>query len=85
MSFDIPKLHIPDNSPEAHAVEQVMQSQHVGPEEAVRHILREADNRNPAQRMIGLFSNDEDAALMDEVMSMVEVSRATETTRDIGF
>ncbi|HEY3779849.1 MAG TPA: hypothetical protein VGL56_02105 [Fimbriimonadaceae bacterium] len=82
MSFEIPPIYIPDNSPEAQAVEQVMQAQHIGPEEAVRTILRSADKRNPAQRMIGLFSSDEDAAIMDDVMELVEEGRKTQTTRE---
>lgn len=86
MSFDIPQLHIPDNSPEAQAVEHIMHTEHVGPAEAVRFILRNAaDQRNTAQRMIGLFSSDKDAALMDEVMELVAESRRTQTTRDIGL
>lgn len=41
MSFDIP-LHIPDNSPEANAIQLVMDSEKVGAEEAVLSILRRA-------------------------------------------
>jgi hypothetical protein len=85
MSFDIPELHIPDNSPEARAVEQVMKAQQIGPVEAVRSILRSAEKLNPAERMIGLFSSDEDSAIMDGVMDLVEESRRTETTREIGL
>jgi hypothetical protein len=85
MGFEIQKLHIPDNSPEAQVVEQVMQAEQVGPAEAVRHILRNAaGKRKPAQRMIGLFSSDEDAALMDKVMELVAESRNTQTTRNTG-
>jgi hypothetical protein len=35
--------------------------------------------------MIGLFSSDEDSAIMDGVMDLVEESRRTETTREIGL
>ena len=86
MSFDIPQLHILDNSPEAQAVERVMQIEQVGAEEAARYILRNAaDKRNPAQRMIGLFSSDEDATIMDETIELVADSRRTQTTREIGL
>ena len=80
-----PGIHIPDNSPEAHALEQEMRAQNVGPEEAVLSILRHADRRNAAQRMIGLFSSDEDAAIMEEVAALLELSRQTTTTREIGL
>ena len=86
MSFDIPQLHFADHSPEAQVVERVMQVEHLGPAEAVRYILRNAAaDETPAQRMIGLFSSDEDAAVMDEVMEVVAASRETQTTRKIGL
>lgn len=83
MSFVIPELHIPDNSPEARAVERVMRDEQVGPDAAVRRILRSAaDVSTPAQRMIGLFSSDEDAALIDDVRTLVAEARRTQTSRE---
>lgn len=76
MSFDIP-LHIPDGSPEGKLIEQVMRSENVSAEQAVLRILRDAEMKgNPAQRLIGLFSSPEDAALMDEVDRLVVESRS---------
>ncbi len=86
MSFDLPQMHVPDNSPETKAVQSVMATQHVGVEGAVRAILRNAaDKRTPAQRMIGLLSRDEDVVIMNEVSELVAESRRTQTTRDIGI
>ena len=86
MSFEIPQMHIPDNSPEAEAVESVMLSEHIGVEDAVRLILRNAtDKRTPAQRMIGLLSSPEDLAIMDDVKELIAESRRTQSTRDIGL
>ena len=86
MSFDIPPLHIPDNSLEARAIEAIISRDHVSPEEAVRRVLRDAGTKkNPAQKLIGLFSSDEDAAIMDDVMALNQESRKTHTTRNIGL
>jgi len=85
MPFDL-HLTIPENSPEGQVVAAIVNRDHVSPEEAVRRIIRDAgDKRSPAQRMIGLFSRDEDAALLDEVMELTDESRKTPTTRDIGL
>ena len=40
MSFDIPKLHFPDHSPEAQVIEGIVTRDHVSPGEAVRRALR---------------------------------------------
>jgi|GEM_PF-2793281 len=86
MNLEVPPMRFLDNTPEAQAVESVMAAEHVGIEEAVRTILRKAnDKRTPAQRMIGLLSNPEDVAVMDEVKELVNESRQTQTTRDIGL
>jgi hypothetical protein len=50
VSFDIPQIHISDNSLEAQAVEQVMRSKHVGAEEAVRSILRKSVRAATSER-----------------------------------
>jgi len=39
MSFDFP-IHIPDNSPEAKAIEAIVIRDHVSPEEVVRRAIR---------------------------------------------
>ena len=85
MSFDL-HITIPESSPEGRVLAAMVSRDHVSPEDAVRKILREAiDQRSPAQRMIGLFSNDEDADLIDSVMELSAESRRTQTTRDIGL
>jgi hypothetical protein len=86
MSFDIHDLHIEPDSPEGRGLQAIISRDHVTAEEAVRRVLRDAGTKqNPAQRMIGLFSSDEDAAMMDDVMQLSRESRTTETTRDIGL
>ena len=82
MSFDIQSLHIPDNSPESEAIEQVMNAEHVGPAEAVILILRAtARKKNAALAGLGLFGNSEDAALLDEAVSFAYDERRRPTQR----
>ena len=52
MSYDIP-LHIDADTPEGRAVKRVMRSKKVGPEEAVRSILRGAGNTGEASSVKG--------------------------------
>jgi hypothetical protein len=86
MSYEIRNLHIEPDSPEGQGLEAIIARDQVTPEEAVRKLLREASpKRNAAQRMIGLFSSAEDAAIMDEAIRLNEESRKTPTTRDIGL
>jgi len=85
MGFDV-HLNISDNTPEGRAVAAIVERDQVSPEEAVRQILRNAgDRRSPAERMIGLFSNDEDSATIDQVMERIAHGRVEPSTRDIGF
>lgn len=42
-------------------------------------------NKTPAEMLIGLFSEDSDAKLIDEVTAMVYERRSTYSTRDIGM
>lgn len=86
MGLEIKQLEIPDNSPEARAIERVVLVHHLSPEDAIRQILRDHEvENNPALRMIGLFSSDEDSALMDEVLELAAESRRTHTSRNIGI
>lgn len=48
MSFDIP-LHIPDNTPEAQAIEAIASRDHVSPEEVVRRAIRALVVPRPAR------------------------------------
>jgi hypothetical protein len=78
MSFDIPQIHIPDNSPEALAVEHVMNAQHMTAEEAVRSILRSAkpaQERNFIKEGKGLFKNPADAKILDEAVALAMAER----------
>ena len=50
MSFDIPPLHIPDNSPEARAIQAIISRDRVTPEEAVRSVLRGAAMQLPKSK-----------------------------------
>jgi len=40
MSFDIPKMHIADNTPEARVLEAIISRDHISAEEAVRRAIR---------------------------------------------
>ena len=77
MSFDIPNLHIPDNSPEAKVIEFIISRDTVTPEEAIRTALRQSSlvAETPAQELLGAFSSPEDRACLDEAMSIVKAQR----------
>ena len=81
MAFEL-NFTIPEQSPEGQVLAALVSRDKVLPEEAIRQAIRRAgDQRNPAQRMIGVFSSDEDAAIMDEVLELANESRVTQTTR----
>ena len=87
MAFDIPNLHIEQNSPEGQNLQAIIQRDHVSPEEAIRRALRHpaVAQKTPGQELIGLFSSDEDRALMDEVMEIVRERRTREDPRDFSL
>lgn len=85
MAFDL-HISIPENSPAALVIQRVSADEEITLEQAVTRILTEAASRkSPAEEMWGAFSSDEDSALMDDVITLVRESRATETTRNIGL
>lgn len=86
MHFDL-HITIADDSPEAHVVEAIISRDHVSAEEAIRRALRQlgAEERTPAEKMLGAFSSDEDSAVMDEAMKHVRALRETDRLRDLGF
>ena len=52
MSFDVPQMHLPDNSPEAQIMEAIISREHVTPEEVVRMALRRLTiPHRPAKRV----------------------------------
>lgn len=87
MGFDISNLHIDDNSPEGQNLRAIMSRDQVSPEEAIRRALRHPGvaKKTPAQELIGLFSSDEDAKLMDEVMELARARRKLDGPRDFGL
>jgi hypothetical protein len=50
MSFDIPQMHIPDDSPEVRAIEAIISREHLSLEEVVRRALRGMDAKRPRAR-----------------------------------
>jgi hypothetical protein len=85
MGFDIPHIHVPDNSPEAQAVEQVMHSQHVSAEDAVLSILRSAGSQvNPALQGLGLFGSPEDSTVLDAAVQLAYDERHRPSRRTAG-
>ena len=85
MAFDL-HISIPENSPAGQVIQRLSQSAHITPEQAVTQILAEvAARKTPAEEMWGAFSSDEDSALMDGVLELVQEGRRTPTTRDIGL
>jgi len=87
MNYDIAQLHITDNSPEAQAIETIVNRDHVSPEEAVRRALRHPAlaKPTPAEEMIGAFSSPEDMAIIDEAMQYVQELRESDRLRDFGI
>ncbi len=88
MSFDIPSMHIADNSPEAEAVERVMLAQHVGAEEAVRRILRSAQTvpqeRNFIKEGKGMFNDPDDARVLDEAVAIALEERRRPSSQTLA-
>jgi len=87
------ELHfsIPENSPEAILVHKVATEQRVSPHVAAQQLLTEAvrahmeSEKSPGERLMGAFSSDEDARIMDEAMEVVRVHRAEfDRVRDFG-
>jgi hypothetical protein len=75
MEFEL-NFIIPEQSPEGQVLAALVSRDKVLPEEAIRQAIRRAGKqRDPLQRMIGVFSSDEDAAIMDEVLELATEGR----------
>ena len=74
-------LSISENSPQDQNIESVARSEQISREEAALRLLAAAglskpSNASPeARRILGAFSAPEEAALMDEVMEIVNQDR----------
>lgn len=89
MTFDL-HITIQDNSPAAHAVQNVAASHHITPEEAAMRLLTEAartyGKKTPADELIGAFSSTEDSAIIDAAMASAKAHRAEfDRVREFGF
>jgi hypothetical protein len=88
MSFDIPSMHFPDESPEAQVILQVMRTERLGPSEAVTSILRKARTAAPERNYIkegrGLFRNPEDAKILDEAVAIALEERRRPSTQKLA-
>lgn len=78
MDYDIPQLHIPDNSPEAEMIERVMQAEQVDAAEAVLRIIRSANQKQAAAKTTsdniwGIAG--EDADVLDDIVSEAMLER----------
>ena len=89
MSFDIPQIHLPDNSPEARAIEAIISRDHVTAEEVVRSAIRglaadalgsaRAEDTKPGELLFGLFADEPD--LMDQIARDARSARDQEIVR----
>ncbi len=74
MSFDIPQLHIADNSPEAQMIRDVIARDHVTVEEAVLKIIRSARAADSPRNFItegkGIFNAAAEAQILDEAVAI---------------
>jgi hypothetical protein len=89
MPFDI-HISIPDKSHAVAVVQQLAAAEHITTEQAAAQLLiegaRHHGKKTPAQKLIGSFSSDEDAAAIDEAMAVVHAHRADfDRVRDFGF
>lgn len=79
MSFDIPQIHIPDDSPEAQVMEAIISRDHVSPEDVVRRALRQMAIQTKSENAIlagrGLFSSPEDVAALDAAVALAYEER----------
>jgi len=95
VSFDIPPMHIDDNTPEARIIEAIVSRDHVSPEEVVRRALRgmvmdRADtvskngvtSKNPGELLFGLFADD--PGLIRKIATDARSARDQETVTDRG-
>lgn len=89
MSFDIPQLHFPGNSPEAQVIEAIINRDHVSPEEAVRRALRgiakergkvvspaTAEGKQPGELLLGLFADEPE--LIERIARNARAARDSE-------
>ena len=87
VSFDIPQIHIADNSPEARVIEAIMNRDHVSPEEVVRRALRGLaleQSTRPFNAILagrGFFSSPEDAAAIEAAVSLIYEERRQPSNR----
>jgi len=83
-AFDL-HITIPDNSPAGQAVQRIVSTEHLTPEQAVTRMLTEAARRHgkktPAEELIGAFSSLEDAAMIDDTMESARRLRAIDAQR----
>ena len=87
MAFQI-HINIPEDSRRARAVQKRAAEQHLSPDQAAEQIFDEAVNSierlSPGEEMWGAFGAPEDASILDEAMSHVRESRASDRLRDPG-
>jgi hypothetical protein len=84
LAFDIPNLHIEQDSPEGQNLQAIILRDQVSPEEAIRSALRQVPATSPADQMWGAFAGAEDSSVLDEAMKHVKELRETEQLRDFG-
>lgn len=95
MSFIIPSFQVPDNSPEANVIADIMHRDQVSPQDAVKIMLRSAaleTARNaeiaenpepkPGELLFGLFSDDPE--LIDNIAKEARKARDREIVKDIS-
>ena len=84
MSFDIPQIHIADNSVEAQVIEAIVNRDHITPEEVVRRALRGMATEEPTNAILagrGLFSSPEDVEALDAAVALAYEERRTPSNR----
>jgi len=98
MAFDV-VIRITEDSPRGRVIQLIADERNVTPEEALDQVIDAGiqahaphhttahgqSSSTPARRLIGLFSSDADAAIMDEVVALVYEGRKKPSTRNIGL
>jgi hypothetical protein len=90
MSFDIPRLHLSDNSPEARVMEDIVTRDHVCPSEAILSVLRglatdqatqTEESKKGGELLFGLFSDEPE--LMRRIAAGAPAARDGEIVKNL--
>lgn len=82
MSYEVPSNIERD-------IERFAEEEHISASEAIERLIlaglrARPEKESPAQRLMGLFANEEDARLIYEAMAIAQEGRRSGSTRNLG-